>query len=150
MSARSFFTLFLFTLFVAGCGNDGPSMQCEGGDCWCDAAGYSISESWLCDGDNDCGDWQDERGCPGVRIPELPCFGLSCWCDGGGEIESHWVCDGEVDCDGGEDEHDCQLRDTSSGGGSSGGGSSSGDTGNEACWDCDLYGCTLYYAPACY
>lgn len=70
MLARSFFALSLLTLFV-GCGNDGPSMRCEGGDCWCEASGRSIPERWLCDDDNDCGDWQDERGCP-VRARQTP------------------------------------------------------------------------------
>lgn len=150
MSVRSLLVSFSFVvvaLVVPGCADDGPSMWCENGDCLCDASGRWIPESWLCDGDNDCRDWQDERGCPGVRVPELPCHGLSCWCGGGREIASDEVCDGTSDCDGGEDERGCRTG-SSEGGGSSGGGSSGPE--NQACWDCGVNGCTLYYATTCY
>jgi hypothetical protein len=47
---------------IAGCGSG--DLYCEGdGGCWCDN-GEWISEDWICDGDNDCGDFQDEEGCP--------------------------------------------------------------------------------------
>jgi hypothetical protein len=78
MSARTLLvSLSLLTFFAPGCASDGPAITClDDGDCYCSASGELIDESWLCDGDNDCGDWEDERGCPGVRIADLPCEGL--------------------------------------------------------------------------
>jgi len=42
-------------MYDAGCNSD--EFQCPDGHC--------ISNSWLCDGDNDCGDNADEQNCDG-------------------------------------------------------------------------------------
>ncbi len=102
----------------------------------------------MCDGDNDCRDWQDEDGCPGVNIPRMDCEGDRCMCRAGREISIGWICDGDNDCGDWEDEDGCPGFESggSSSGGSSGGSSS---TGNQACWDCSSTPCILYYAPYC-
>ena len=105
MLIRKTTLVFSFLMFLfSGCADDGPAMWCSDGECWCDNSERFIDESYLCDGDNDCRDWQDERGCPGVRIAKLPCVGLDCFCDDGEIIPSSWLCDDDPDCSGGEDE----------------------------------------------
>lgn len=62
------------------------------------ANGDTVPGSWVCDGDNDCGDLSDEQNCP-----EPPGF----TCDDGELISEYSECDGWADCSDGSDEAGC-------------------------------------------
>lgn len=63
-----------------------------------------ISKTFLCDGDDDCGDYSDETQCGGGRIA---CDKDQFECRNGLCIQSQWVCDGENDCKDFSDESNC-------------------------------------------
>lgn len=69
------------------CGNDTThSYLCANGRC--------IPHSWLCDGDNDCGDLGDELNCTHKTCPPGQFL-----CETTNQcIEGKWFCDGEPDC----------------------------------------------------
>nr|KAG5685933.1 hypothetical protein BaRGS_028659 [Batillaria attramentaria] len=66
--------------------------QCSNGQC--------IEQEWLCDTENDCGNNEDEIGCP-------VCGDIDFQCSNGQCIQQEWLCDTENDCGNNEDEIGC-------------------------------------------
>lgn len=62
-----------------------------------------IAKEWLCDGDDDCGDYSDETHC-GERAS---CSADQFECQNGLCVQRSWMCDGDNDCKDFSDEMNC-------------------------------------------
>jgi hypothetical protein len=63
--------------------------------------GRCLPASWICDGELDCGNGSDERGCaPSCDASRYQCQAGQC-------LPGSWRCDGEDDCPDGDDEWGC-------------------------------------------
>ncbi|CAH1246976.1 TLL1 [Branchiostoma lanceolatum] len=89
------FALVLLCIGAAAAQND----ICSAGEFGC-ANGGCITDSWICDGDNDCGDMSDEQDCGACGGGRFECANGNC-------ITSDWVCDDDNDCGDASDELGC-------------------------------------------
>ena len=80
----------LITFQEPSCGPN--KWRCENGNC--------ITDTWMCDGFDDCGDNSDESICPCLD-QEFRCNNSKC-------IPDSWTCDGADDCGDGSDEESCE------------------------------------------
>ncbi|GLH14008.1 Putative vitellogenin receptor [Gryllus bimaculatus] len=72
----------------------------------CPRTGKCIKQDWICDGEDDCGDFSDETRC-GF---EMNCTADEFQCDNGLCVRRSWRCDGENDCKDYSDEQNCTRK----------------------------------------
>ena len=70
----------------------------------CTSVQGCVPLSWVCDGEPDCQEGEDERNCPTwCGKDQFACSNDTC-------VGFQHVCNGEKDCPGGEDEMDCTVQ----------------------------------------
>ncbi|EDS40963.1 low-density lipoprotein receptor [Culex quinquefasciatus] len=82
------------------------SCEASGTHMICATSTTCISKEWRCDGDDDCGDRSDERGCGTAHQcteNKYQCANELC-------IPREWVCDGDDDCTDLSDERNCSRQ----------------------------------------
>ncbi|XP_067665326.1 uncharacterized protein [Haliotis asinina] len=113
-----------------------PKTPCRSDEFSCFGTNKCVPKYSVCNRNNDCGDWSDEKNCPACNEFQYRCeMGfciksyqrcngvvdcpdrsdeINCTCSNGQYpctdgtcIMSEWVCDGENDCSNGKDEADC-------------------------------------------
>ena len=70
----------------------------------CTKSGKCVHNSWLCDGERDCADGEDEAK---ELCEKRTCSPTQFACQNGKCILGHLKCDGMNDCGDGSDEEDC-------------------------------------------
>ena len=82
--------------------------QCNDSHLWFKRAGDCIWASWVCDGDADCYQHEDEENChgPSIKPLESPCPEFMC-IRSGGCVPNSAVCNGRRDCADNSDEEGC-------------------------------------------
>ncbi|XP_048243136.1 low-density lipoprotein receptor-related protein 8-like [Haliotis rufescens] len=78
--------------------------RCGRGRRMCSSVMRCVSNTKVCDGNNDCGDFSDEYTCPGFQCPPG-----KFQCNDGPCITQRWHCDNYNDCVDGSDEIGCNI-----------------------------------------
>ncbi|KAF6019647.1 hypothetical protein EB796_022010 [Bugula neritina] len=80
-------------------------VTCKPNETRCDNGFECLRNQYVCDGNEDCSDNSDERGCEnGCQLSPRHFY----FCKNGDCVKKAWRCDRELDCVDGDDEFDCE------------------------------------------